>query len=250
MDELDDQSYRVLRPLRAPSARLVCFPHAGGTATFFRTWADRLPGVEVLAIRYAGRQDRLVDPFPASLGELADEITGAMLPLLDKPVAFFGHSMGALLAFEVTSRLEERHGVSPTRLLVSGRPAPHRAEATTLHLADEAGLLAEVERLGNPDPLVFADPDLRALVLPALRDDYRLLETHAFARRRVRAGIVAYGGDRDPACGVRALPAWAELTAGGYAQRIFPGDHFYLVQCEPALVADIAGRLDAAALRA
>ncbi|MFC0528343.1 thioesterase II family protein [Phytohabitans kaempferiae] len=245
---MDDRSYRVFRPLRAPSVRLVCFPHAGGTATFFRTWADRLPGVEVLAIRYAGRQDRLADPFPGSLAELADEVTAALVPLLDTPVAFFGHSMGALLAFEVTSRLEERHGVSPARLLVSGRPAPHRAAPCSLHLADEAGLLAEVERLGNPDPLVFADPELRALVLPALRDDYRLLETHDFARRAVRAGIVAYGGDRDPACGLRALPAWAELTTGGFAQRVFPGDHFYLVACEPALVADVAGRLSAAPL--
>lgn len=242
---MDDRAYRVFRPLRAPSVRLVCFPHAGGTATFFRTWADRLPGVEVLAIRYAGRQDRLTDPFPASLAVLADEVTAALEPLLDTPLALFGHSMGALLAFEVAGRLEERHGVSPARLLVSGRPAPHRAEPTAYHLAGDAALLAEVERLGNPDPLVFADPDLRELVLPALRDDYRLLETHGFARRRVRAGIVAYGGDRDPACGVRALPAWAELTAGGFAQRVFPGDHFYLVPCEPALVADVAGRLGA-----
>ncbi|GAA4707675.1 thioesterase II family protein [Phytohabitans rumicis] len=243
---MSDPLYRVFRPLVTPSVRLVCFPHAGGTATFFRTWADGLPGVEVMALRYAGRQDRLGDPFPASLAALADEVAESLTARLDAPLAFFGHSMGALLAFEVGTRLETRHGTSPVRLFVSGRPAPHRAEPTELHLADEAGLLAEVARLGNPDPLVFADPDLRALVLPALRDDYRLLETHRFAHSRVRATVVAYGGDRDPACGVRALPAWAELTTGGFAQRVFPGDHFYLVPCEPALVADVGERLRAA----
>ncbi|MCM0679130.1 thioesterase domain-containing protein, partial [Micromonospora phytophila] len=170
-----ESPYRVFSPLPRPAARLVCFPHAGGTATFFRSWPQRLPGVEVRAARYAGRQDRLADPFPASLAGLADELAGALAGLGEAPLALFGHSMGALLAFEVAVRLEERHGPAPVRLFVSGRPAPHRAPATALHRADEVGLLDEVTRLGNPDPLVFADPDLRALVLPALRDDYRLV---------------------------------------------------------------------------
>lgn len=248
MPYVDSHAHRVFRPVTAPRLRLICFPHAGGTAGSFRGWAERLPAVEVRAIQYAGRQDRLNDRFPASLAALADELTGSLAGLLDTPVALFGHSMGATLAFEVAVRLERESRTSPVQLFVSGRPAPHRVTRTGLHLAGDEQLVEEVIRLGNPDPIAFTDPGLRELVLPALRDDYRLLETHRFdASRRIESPIAAYGGDRDPACRIGALKDWADLTAGAFRQRIFPGDHFYLGPCEPALVADIAEHLSVVA---
>ena len=244
------QLFPFRKPQAAPALRLVCLPFAGGAASLYRAWPKLLaPDIEVCPVELPGRGLRFGEPVLTDMPALCDHLAPAIERLLDRPLALFGHSMGALLAFEVAVRLEQRHGTAPVRLFVSGRPAPHLATPTSLHLADEQTLVTDVARLGTPDRIVFDDPDLRSLVLPALRDDYRLVETHAFDKsRRVGPDIVAYGGDRDPACRIGALRNWAELTAGGFRQRIFPGDHFYLAPCEPAVVADVAGDLEGAGL--
>jgi pyochelin biosynthetic protein PchC len=236
---------RAYRRVARPRLRLVCFPHAGAGPTAYRGWAGLLPSdVELLAVCYPGRQDRFGEPFAASVRDLVDGIAAALVPLPAAPLALFGHSMGALVAYEVAARLEITHRVPPAHLFVSGRGAPGRTRARNLYLMDDEALTAEVRRLGDLDPEVFAVPDLRDLVLSVLRADYRLIETH---RPRpvapLTTPVVAYVGDRDPGCPPDDARAWAEVTASTFTLRVFPGDHFYLVPRMPDVVGDVLGRL-------
>jgi surfactin synthase thioesterase subunit len=228
-----------------PRLRLVCLPHAGGAASFFHSWGGALgPDVEVLTARYPGRQDRIADPFLDDMGSLADAVSAALPPYLDRPLALFGHSMGASLAYEVALRLRERHGVRPVCLFVSAREAPHQVTPKDVHLRDDERLIAEVCRLGGADAALLEDPGLRELVLPAIRSDFKVAGTYR-APAPVPAGcpVVAYGGDRDPDVGLAELERWSEVATGGFSVRVFPGGHFYLDPERDALLGDLADRI-------
>lgn len=228
-----------------PDLRLVCFPHAGGTPTAFRGWPTHLPKeIEVLATCYPGRQDRVGEPFSSTIEALADEITAELAGYLDKPLALFGHSMGAVVAHEVSLRLHTLYDVRPVRLFVSGCEAPHRRELTDLYTVDDSEFLAEIKRLGNSSLDAITDPDLLALVLPSIRADYQLIETYRpSSAAKTRSPLVAYVGDSDPDCEVDAVRAWSETTAADFELRVFPGDHFYLEPHERELLAHISGHL-------
>ncbi|SHG51820.1 thioesterase II family protein [Streptoalloteichus hindustanus] len=228
----------------APARRLVCFPHAGGAASAFRGWARLLPPeVELLAVRYPGREDRLGEPCLVRMESLADAVVAALPPLLDRPLAFFGHSMGASLAHEVATRLERRHGVVLDLLVVSARQAPHRLDPDDLHTRPDAELVAELRALDPERSAVLDDPDLRDLVLPAIRADYEVVGTYLPREvEPVRSPVVGYTGEDDPRVTAEEMAEWAEVTTAGFAGRVFPGGHFYLTGQERAVVADVVDR--------
>lgn len=231
-----------------PSARirLVCLPHAGGTASFFRNWPALVPdSVELLAVQYPGREERYGEACVTDLRRLAGLVADAITPVADRPFALFGHSMGSFVAHEVALRWERRQR-PPAYLFVSGHTPPRHHKPGDVHRGDDDTLVDELRRLGGTAELALADAELRAIVLPATRGDYRAIETYQPADEpKLNCPVVAYTGDDDPDVPVDQAADWAEVTTGRCDLRAFPGGHFYLIEHERALVADIVGRLDA-----
>ncbi|MFJ4095312.1 thioesterase II family protein [Kitasatospora sp. NPDC089913] len=229
---------------RAAVRRLVCLPHAGGTASAFHGWADRLGGgTEVLAARYPGRQERIAEDCVTGMAELADAVTGALLPFLDLPVHLFGHSMGASLGYEVALRLEEEHGVRVAGLHVSARKAPHLVTPEPTYLGGDEAVVAEVLKLGGTEAQLLRDPDLLELVMPALRADFEIVGTyHARPVRPLGCPVAGYVGDRDEVTPAD-LAAWADVSTASFDLTVFPGGHFYLADQRDALLRDLAARI-------
>lgn len=222
---------------KAPDApvRLVCFPHAGGSAsTFVQLSAAIGPRAEVLAVQYPGRQDRFDEPCATGAGEVVDTVLRALAqPEHDdpRPLALFGHSMGAVLAFEAARRME-RTGTRPTALYVSARQGPSLPwpppGAPALHDADPARILDELRLLGG-SAAELASPEVMEYALPALRADYRLLHAYAYQPAQpLQCPVIALAGADDPRVSVDGVRAWERETRGPFAHHILPGGHFYI----------------------
>lgn len=231
------------RPNPSARLRLFCFPYAGGSARIYRSWAQQLPGcVEVCPVQLPGRDRRIAEP-PFSQVELLVQATAeALHPLLDKPFAFFGHSMGALLSFELAHHLRTELGCSPQHLFASGRRAPQTSKEPPLYDLPKEQLVQELQALKGTHPDVLEHPDLMELMLPLLRADFSIGDTYIFpVRPLLSCPITALGGLRDSA--PRAdLQAWGELTSGPFSLRMFPGDHFFLHSDELQLL-EVIGRV-------
>ncbi|MGW2649297.1 thioesterase II family protein [Streptomyces sp. NPDC001393] len=230
----------------APDAphRLVCFPHGGGSASYYFPFARALaPGVDVLAIQYPGRQDRRHEPCVDSVHGLADALVEELQGWFDRPVSFFGHSMGASVAYEVARRFEQRgqvlHG-----LFVSGRRAPSTVRDERVYLLDDDGLIEDVIRLSGTDAQVLGDPDILRMALPSIRADYRAAETYRpTPGPLLSCPLTALTGDDDPRVTLDEAGAWAEHSTGPFELKVFPGGHFYLNAEAPAVFSTLEARL-------
>ncbi|MFF2192589.1 thioesterase II family protein [Streptomyces sp. NPDC058157] len=220
---------------------LVVLPHAGGNASYYFPLSRDLAGhAEVLTIQYPGRQERLAEPGPDTIAGLADGVERALEPWRERPLVLFGHSMGAVLAYELTRRLEAS-GAGPRGLILSGRRSPLVPRQDDLHTLDDEALLAHVQALSGTDAGLLADPDFRALILPALRSDYHAVGTYRHAPGPpLRTPVSVLCGESDPRTSVAEAMGWRELTQGAFTFRGFPGGHFYLAAEHGAVTAAIA----------
>jgi surfactin synthase thioesterase subunit len=239
-----DQWIRRFRPAPDAAVRLVCLPHAGGSASFYFPVATAMsPLVDVLAVQYPGRQDRLHDPLINNIPDLADAVTAALRPWLDRPFALFGHSMGASLGFEVALRLE-RAGTPPAHLFASGRRAPSRYREEHVHLGGDDAIIAELSRLSGTESSILGDEELLRMVLPAIRNDYRAAETYRHAGGpRLSSPITAITGTSDPKATIAEVKAWAGHTESGFELKTYTGGHFYLIDHAGAVINLIDERL-------
>jgi surfactin synthase thioesterase subunit len=241
-----DSDLWIRRYFPSPDAefQLLCLPHAGGSAPFYRPVAQALsPRVEVLAVQYPGRQDRRRESLIGSIRELADSVAAAAADAIDRRFAIFGHSLGATLAYEVGVRLEAA-GLVPERVFASGRRAPSTYRDERVHLCDDNGLVAELRRLSGTAQQIFGDDELMRMVLPAIRNDYRAAETYRHAGGpRLSSPITALTGGSDPKATVAEVRAWASHTESEFELRTYPGGHFYLLDHAGAVIRLIDERL-------
>lgn len=221
---------RRFHPAPDAHTRLVCLPHAGGSASFFFPVAGALaPEVEVLAVQYPGRQDRRHEPVVDTIPDLADLIFDALRHLDDRPLALLGHSMGAVIGYEVALRMRDAELPAPTRLFASGRRAPSRDRAEHVYQASDAEIVAELRTLGGIDAAMLADPEVLAMILPTVRGDYRAVETYRHdPGRRLDCPVTVLTGDRDPRVSMDEARAWAEHTTGPTDVHVLPGGHFFV----------------------
>lgn len=233
------------RPSPTASLRLFCFPYAGGSARIYRSWGRHLPpGVEVCPIQLPGRDRRIAEPPYSDVMLLVRAAAEALRPLFDKPFTFFGHSMGALISFELAHHLRSEFNLAPEHLFVSGRPAPHvKTREISLYDLPTPRLLEELQHLNGTPPDVLEHPDLMELMLPLLRADFAIGDIYVFPERTpLTCPITVLGGLRDSAVPRASLQAWGELTGGPFSLRMFPGDHFFLHSDELRLL-DVIGRI-------
>lgn len=230
---MTDPWLRRLRPWPQAGRRVIAFPHAGGAASFYGAWAADLPaGVELAAVQYPGRADRLDEPAIDRMDHLAGGAAEAVLGLADRPFVLFGHSMGALVAYEVALRVQRQAGALLAGLVVSGERGPALLLPGDRHLWSDRRLWEEVRRLNGTDDRVLEHDELAQLIVPRLRCDYRLIETY---RPRLAelldCPVLALVGDRDTELTVEEARAWREATRASFELQVFPGgDHFYLVR--------------------
>jgi surfactin synthase thioesterase subunit len=224
---------------------LFCFPHAGGAASYFHPWSASLaPGIEVLAVQYPGRENRTVERCVTNIADLADQIHAALGPSLPGTFAFFGHSMGAILAFEVARRIARDQGRGPAHLFVSGRPAPPRRRNRNLHRAANPVLIAELRSQGGTDPRILAHSEMLELILPVMRADYTASETYLFEPGPLLScDITAMTGDRDDLHTIEEVAEWSACTTGAFNLRVYPGGHFYLDGCRARVLEVISSAL-------
>lgn len=230
----------TFRPAAAARIRLIGFPYAGGGATVFQHWPSHLgPEIEVCAVQLPGRQERLHEPVPASIAQLVDRLLPALIPYLDLPFVFFGHCLGAILAYEVMCRLRERRLNLPLLLFVSGAQSPQRYLMPNAALQSVESLVETLRFIGFAAPAVLADrAELSSLLAPVRADmslaaQYSAAETVPFAMP-----ITSFSGQDD----VFAAPQhvdWSQETTGGHQKHIYPGDHYFVDSQRAAILQEI-----------
>lgn len=232
MESVTESDLWIRRYRSGPSSatQLVFFPHAGGSASFYRPYCMALSDrFNTLAVQYPGRQDRRTEPCVADLHVLAELLFVQLRKLADRPIAFFGHSMGALLAFEVARHFEQRLGTSPVRLFVSGRRAPSRPRDERWQLTGDEGLIAEIRELSGTDPTLLGDDEMLTMILDPLRADYRAVEHYRFSPEpSLRCPVTALTGASDPRTSYDEASSWRDHTTGDFGIQVFPGGHFFI----------------------
>lgn len=210
--------------------RLLYFPHAGGSASFcFPISRVLSPSIEVLALQYPGRQNRRPERCMQNISQFVDAIIAALEEVDDRPLAFFGHSMGAILAFEVALRFQRCGRTMPVRLFASGRRAPSTTRYEKVHLSDNDELIAELRRLAGTDKRVLGDEELIRMILPAMRADYKAIETYEWIPGPpIDCPITVLVGNNDPKTTVDEARAWKKHTTRDFTMHVYPGGHFYL----------------------
>jgi len=207
--------------------------------SIFRAWSDGLPAdVEVCPVQLPGRGTRLLEPPFTRLSPLIQALTEAIFPLLDKPFAFFGHSLGALVSFELARQLRRQYAVQPVRLFISADRAPqipNRDPPT--HSLPEGEFLMAVRRLNGTPREVLEDEELRQIMLLLLRADFAVYETYEYSTEPpLNCPISAFGGLQDHRVSRGDLEAWRDQTNVSFSLRMFPGDHFFLNTTQPVLL--------------
>ena len=228
--------------------RLFCFPYAGGGSGIFRPWSKQIHRhFEVVPALLPGRELRLREPACTRIEPLVESLAREIVPYLDRPFAFFGHSMGAIISFELARRLRWERRIEPDHLFISGRRAPQLPEQDPqIHDLPEAEFLAEVERLKGTPKEVLDHAELMQMLIPLLRADFAVCTTYAYSPGTpLRCPITVLGGLQDETVTGSQLEPWGSQTTGACRVHMLEGDHFFINQQQSAILSIIMQALRA-----
>jgi medium-chain acyl-[acyl-carrier-protein] hydrolase len=232
-----------------PRMRVLCLPYAGGGIATYRAWPQGLSAdIEVRAAQLAGRGSRLREPRVSHLTPLLDDLDRAIASLLHLPFALFGHSLGALLAFELTRRLQRQGRPLPVHLFVSGREAPQcESIRPPIHHLPEEDFRSALRDMGGMPPEILDNAELMALVSPVIRADFTAVETWPYvAGPPLDVPLTAFVGDVDREYTLEQAEAWRVHTTRAFTCHVLPGDHFFIHTQRDRLLDLVARALSAA----
>ncbi|QFG00390.1 thioesterase [Psychrobacillus glaciei] len=228
---ISKNKYIVLNENVSADIRLFCFPFAGGGASVFSKWSEELGHVfEVASIQLPGRETRIMEDPHTSMEDLIPMLAEDIKPYLDKKFIFFGHSMGTLIAFELSRFLEKIYNIKPLHLFLSscGHPAQEQL-STPIHNLPYEEFVEELKRRNGTHQEVFDNKELLSLMLPYIRADFQICETYQYySAEKLLVPITVLGGNEDYDVKNSDLERWGNETLGSFEKKIFSGDHFYL----------------------
>jgi medium-chain acyl-[acyl-carrier-protein] hydrolase len=221
--------------------RLFCFPYAGGSEAAFRIWQQNLPdGIEVLPIQLPGHGTRIKEPPLTRLVPLVQALSQSLRPELDLPFAFFGHSMGGLIAFELARQLRREGGPLPVHLFISAKCCPQQVDDFDTGEIPDEELIQILRRYEGTPREVLENAELMQLLLPVIRADMELCNTHVYdSEPPLPCPITAFGGLEDHVSGRPCLEGWRNYTTGRFTLRMFPAGHFFLQSWEKSILETI-----------
>jgi medium-chain acyl-[acyl-carrier-protein] hydrolase len=238
------QSPWLLTHQEHPANRLFCFPYAGGgSAAIYRTWQQGLPPeVEVCPIMLPGREARFTERPYTRVEELVAELSKHIRPYLDVPFQFFGHSMGALISFDLARHLRRQQLPQPTQLFVSAHRSPQLPRRQEpMHTKTDAEFMASLEEIGGTPEAILHNKELMEIFLPLLRADFTLCEIYQYQPEApLDYPITAFGGRDDKDIPVSDIEGWLSQTSNTFSSQTFPGGHFYLHPCQKQLLQSIS----------
>lgn len=220
-----------LNPPRGGNIRLFCLPYAGAGASLFREWVEGLAAHALVhPVQLPGREERIGEAPYDRMGPLVRSVCDEIQTLAAEPYALFGHSLGAMIAFEVAREIRRRGGREPVHLFVSGHSAPQRgARPERISQMPEAALKDRLRRLGGTPEAVLDHPELMALLLPVVRADFNVSETYRYREERpLEVPITAFGGERDSEAPAEIMGEWQRQTENRFLLQTLPGDHFFI----------------------
>lgn len=234
------------KPNPRAKLRIFCFPYAGGGSSIFRTWSQDLPiWVEVCPVQFPGRENRIQEKPFKKMSELITSTTTALSSYFDLPFVFFGHSMGAWIAYEFTCYLRENNLSLPKHLFVSGRFAPHIPDPNRLHLLEEKEFKQQLRSYNGTPLAVLENDEIMQLIMPLLRADFSVCETYSYTPNQpLDLSISAFSGSNDHMVNSQGLEAWQQHTTKKFRTEIFPGNHFFLRNSQKDLVRSISVDLE------
>jgi surfactin synthase thioesterase subunit len=236
-------------PFRSPEpgarARLFCLPHAGGSAAVYRNWRKRLPEIEFCPVELPGHGTRQRESPITRMAPLVEALADAVVPLLNRSYGLFGHSMGALVAFELALELRRRGVPAPKCMFVAACRAPHLWHGASPHSSlPTPALVDELRRIGGTPEELLADEDFLRSRLPIIRADFELIGTYSCSSDTpIDCPIIGFRGEDDYGVPWYELTAWRQRTHASWAFDILPGGHLLLQNCEQQLLARIASTL-------
>jgi len=217
---------------------MFCFPYAGGASDVFRGWRRHFPAeVDICLVHLPGRGKRMGERPFTRLNVLVEEIADVICAESPDPYVLYGHSMGALISFELARELRRRHSIGPRQLFLSGGRAPTMPrESLTFNLPDDE-FIAKLRRLNGTPPELLDVPDARDLFLPLLKADFEVVDTFVYqAEEPLSCPITAYGGLDDEFVSLEDLREWQKQTSAVCKQHMFPGDHFFIHKSQSAFL--------------